>query len=67
MGEIGRKPIVECIDVSDKDREFIANHDLQGWILYLKEKGFKSTSEQALELLAAGIIDPVRVAELTVE
>ena len=67
VGEIGRKPIVECIDVSDKDREFIANHDLQGWILYLKEKGFKSTSEQALELLAAGIIDPVRVAELTVE
>lgn len=67
VGEIGRKLLLESIDVTDTDRQFILHHDLIGWDEYLRnERGFKTSAEQARQLLLDGVVDVTRVAEITV-
>ncbi len=66
-GETGRQLIIESIDVQDDDRQFILQRDMMGWREHLvSNKGFRTAAEQARELYAAGLIDVVRVAEITV-
>lgn len=67
MGEMGRQLILEKIEVKNKDREFILAGDLMGWTAYLKAQGFRTASEQAMDLMKSGLVDIARVSEITLE
>lgn len=62
-GEIGRKQILEYIDITDTDREFIAKEDFVGWEAHLETTDFIGMEKQLFDELKAGNIDTFRLNE----
>lgn len=54
----GRSVVAEVIWVDEKGREFIQQGDTLSWEKYLKENGWTDFYGRAVELIAAGVIDP---------
>jgi general secretion pathway protein E len=62
-GEIGRKLVIEYIEITDIDREFILKGDMEGWRKKLSEDNFKSIESQLINHVKSGIIDGSRATE----
>ena len=56
-GESGRTALFELVVIGDKDREFIANNDMNGWEKYLKEIGCPTIYDHAAIKVATGLCD----------
>lgn len=55
----GRIVVAEVIYVDEEGRKYIAKSDPIGWEAYLKENGWQSFYDRAIDLVAKGIIDPL--------
>lgn len=62
-GEVGRKLVIEYIEIDDLDRDFILRGDLDGWRSKLNEQGFVSIGNQLTTLAQSGVIDVTRAIE----
>ena len=58
LGIKGRTVVAEVIWVDEAGRQFIKNCDSIGWEKYLRECGWTSYRDHALELVKKGICDP---------
>lgn len=58
-GVSGRAVVAEIIWVDDQGRSFIQKGDTLGWENYLKGNGWSNYREHALELIRAGVCDPL--------
>jgi type II secretory ATPase GspE/PulE/Tfp pilus assembly ATPase PilB-like protein len=65
LGIEKRKVIAEVIWLDDKAREFIQNCNILGWDKSLREDGWKSYRDRAIEMAKAGAVDPKDVEKLT--
>lgn len=63
-GLIGRTVIAEIIWVDDKGREFIQQVDTVAWEHYLREQGWRSHQEAAIDLVQQGLCDPLDVEQV---
>lgn len=60
-GLAGRTVIAEIIWIDDKSREFIQQVNTIAWEAHLREHGWESHQQQATDLVAQGICDPLDV------
>jgi len=64
LGIKGRTVVAEIIWIDEAGRNFIQHCDTLGWEKYLRENGWRSYHDRALELMFKGIIDPLDVERL---
>lgn len=57
-GISGRTVVAEVIWVDEAARQFIRQGDLIGWEKYLRSNGWRSYYDQAIKLVASGLVDP---------
>jgi type II secretory ATPase GspE/PulE/Tfp pilus assembly ATPase PilB-like protein len=60
LGTKGRQIIMEQIQIGKKDRVFIANNDMNGWLGYLEDNGFDSLRLQTIKFVKAGVLCPIQ-------
>ena len=60
-GVIGRLPIAEIIFLDKVGRGYIREGDLNGWLDYLKSRGWKSMEDSAAEKILRGRLCPIIV------
>ncbi|MEM1244047.1 MAG: ATPase, T2SS/T4P/T4SS family [Pseudomonadota bacterium] len=58
-GIAGRQVIAEVVWIDEPGRQFIQKCDTLGWHRYLREHGWQSYRDHAIELVRQGICDPV--------
>ncbi len=61
LGVTGRRVAAEVIWIDEQGREFIQKGDTFGWEKYLRNNGWQSHREHAIDLAAEGISDPLDV------
>lgn len=67
LGVSGRTVVAEIIWIDEQSRYFIQRQDILGWEKYLKQNGWQTYKEQALELVKQGICDILDVERLVGE
>lgn len=62
-GEKGRTALIEMIILDDEDRDFILRKDYLNWQVALKNKGFKTVRDHAINKIQLGEIDVLTAAK----
>ncbi len=66
-GLAGRTVIAEVIWVDEYSRQFIQQGNMIEWLHYLASQGFENYQQQALDLIARGICDPLDIEQIVGE
>jgi len=67
LGIISRTVIAEMIWVDEMSRHYIQQHDVLGWEKYLKEIGWRTFKDQAMDLVKSSLCDPLDAEKLVGE
>lgn len=67
LGINGRTVVAEIIWIDEPGRHFIQKCDILGWEKHLKAHGWKTYRDQSLELVKAGICDPLDAEKMVGE
>ena len=67
LGISGRTVVAEIIWLDEKGREFIQKMDILGWEKYLHKQGWKNYNDQSIELVRAGVCDPMDIEKMVGE
>lgn len=59
LGVQGRTVVAEIIWVDDAGREFIQQQNILGWEKYLKQNGWQTYLDHAIQLIGEGVCDPM--------
>jgi len=59
LGIKGRSVVAEVIWIDETSRQFIKTCDTIGWEKYLRERGWTSYRDHAIELVKKGVCDPL--------
>ena len=63
-GIVGRVLVAEMVLLDDDSRDFIKTREWDGWRRWLRERGWVSIKDHALEHVLAGAVDPVDIERL---
>jgi general secretion pathway protein E len=63
-GVAGRTVIAEVVWIDEKSREYIQRVDTLGWEMYLKEQGWRTHKDHAMQLIEQGVCDPLDVEKI---
>lgn len=58
-GHIGRRPMIEIVILSEKDRDYISKGDVSGWIQHMKSHGWERMTDKAHKYIFRGEICPL--------
>lgn len=67
LGISGRTVVAEIIWIDEAGRHFIQKSDILGWEKYLKEQGWSSYRDQALQLVKNAVCDPLDAEKMVGE